>query len=71
MPTLNDLKENQQGIILSIGSDGKMKRRLIDMGVTPGTAITLRRRAPLGDPLEFQIMGYRLCIRKSEAKKSK
>lgn len=69
MTTLYDLKKDEEAIICALHSDGKMKRRLIDMGVTPGTKIKLCRRAPLGDPLEFLIMGYNLSIRAEEAKK--
>lgn len=67
--TLYDLKQNESGIIIKLGSTGKMKQRLIDMGVTTGTKVTMQRKAPFGDPLEFLILGYKLSIRKSEAKK--
>ena len=45
-----------------------MKRRLIDMGITPGVKVTLHKIAPLGDPLELKLRGYMLSIRRSEAK---
>lgn len=67
--TLNDLKQNETGIIISVNIKGLMKRRLIDMGVTSGTAVTMLRSAPLGDPVEYSILGYNLCLRRKEAKK--
>lgn len=69
MNTLNDLQPNESGIITEINLIGIMKRRLIDLGVTPGTEITMLRCAPLGDPVEFSILGYNLSLRRKEAKK--
>lgn len=69
MMTLNDLKKNETGIITEIRLEGLMKRRLIDMGVTTGASITMLRTAPLGDPVEFYILGYNLSLRKKEAGK--
>lgn len=69
MTTLNDLKKDEIGIITEINLSGMMKRRLIDMGVTTGAAITMLRTAPLGDPVQFYILGYNLCLRKKEAGK--
>lgn len=66
--TLNDLKKNETGIITEIHLTGLMKRRLIDMGVTTGAEVTMLRAAPLGDPVEFYILGYNLSLRRSEAK---
>jgi ferrous iron transport protein A len=65
---LKDLKPGQSGIVTSITSRGPIKRRLIDMGVTPGAEIYIRKTAPLGDPIEIQIRGYELSLRKEEAK---
>ena len=48
-------------------AEGKIKRRLLDMGITNGTQIFLRKKAPLGDPLEVTLRGYELTLRKSEA----
>lgn len=67
MLSVDKLKENEEGYITKIEAHGKMKRRLLDMGIVPGTEITLKRRAPLGDPLEFYVLGYRLSLRKSDA----
>lgn len=69
MTTLADLKKGERGIIVNLESEGKMKRRLIDMGVTGGSEVEYLRSAPLGDPIEFMVRGYRLSIRKNEAKK--
>ncbi|MCX7715643.1 MAG: ferrous iron transport protein A [Clostridia bacterium] len=69
MDTLRDLKPKESAIITQMNSQGKIKRRLIDMGITPGTRICMQRTAPLGDPVEFWVRGYKLSIRKSEAKK--
>lgn len=69
MTTLNDLKKNETGVITGIRLEGLMKRRLIDMGVTTGASITMLRAAPLGDPVEFYILGYNLSLRKNEAEK--
>lgn len=67
MKTLNELKINQSGIVRGISSTGALKRRLVDMGITPGVIITIRKMAPLGDPIEINLRGYELSIRKSEA----
>lgn len=66
---LNEFKVNEQGIVRKIEAEGKIKRRLFDMGVTPGTEIVLRKHAPLGDPIEVTIRGYELTLRKDEANK--
>ena len=67
MSTLNDLKPGQEGTVVSIGEKGPMKRRIMDMGVTPGTLIKVIKVAPLGDPIEVNIRGYELSIRRAEA----
>ena len=55
--------------VLSSGTEGiKIRRRLFDMGVTPGATVTLKKRAPLGDPIEITLRGYQLTLRKKEAK---
>ncbi len=65
--TLADMEEGQQACITRIGGQGAIRRRLLDMGVTRGTAIKVERRAPLGDPIEITVKGYYLAIRQSEA----
>ena len=66
---LNEFKINEQGIVKKIEAEGKIKRRLFDMGVTPGTEVVIRKHAPLGDPIEVTIRGYELTLRKDEANK--
>ena len=66
--TLKDLTPGQSGTVLSVGNrSGSVKRRLIDMGITPGTQIKLTKVAPLGDPLEVTLRGYELSLRKEDA----
>lgn len=55
------------GTIIKVNGEGKLRRRLFDMGLTPGAEVFLRKRAPLGDPLEITLRGYELTLRKSEA----
>ena len=66
--TLKELKPGEKAIITKIeGEKGAVKRRLMDMGVTRGAEVLIRKVAPLGDPIEVNIRGYELTIRKSEA----
>lgn len=55
------------GIIEKVNGEGKIRRRLFDMGLTPGAEVFLRKKAPLGDPLEITLRGYELTLRKDEA----
>ena len=64
---LSEFSVGERGVVLSVSGEGKMRRRLFDMGVTPGAEIFLRKKAPLGDPLEVTIRGYELTLRKTEA----
>jgi ferrous iron transport protein A len=64
---LKNLKPGQSGSVISIGNKGPIKRRLMDMGVTPGAALKVVKVAPLGDPIEINIRGYELSLRKYEA----
>ena len=66
---LNEFVVGQKGIVKKIEAEGKIKRRLFDMGVTPNTEIYLKKLAPLGDPIEVTIRGYELTLRKDEANK--
>ena len=66
---LNTFIVGEQGKVKKIEAEGKIKRRLFDMGVTPNTEIILRKYAPLGDPIEVTIRGYELTLRKDEANK--
>jgi ferrous iron transport protein A len=65
--TLNELKPGQGGKVISIGEKGPMRRRLMEMGVTPGIDIKIIKVAPLGDPMEVNIRGYELSLRREEA----
>ncbi|MBP5216717.1 MAG: ferrous iron transport protein A [Bacilli bacterium] len=65
--TLDNLKIGMSGTITRIAGEGRIKRRLFDMGLTPGAEVYLRKKAPLGDPLEITIRGYELSLRKNEA----
>ncbi len=65
--TLKDLKPGQQGTVVSIGEKGPARRRIMDMGVTPGAVVKVIKAAPLGDPIEVNIRGYELSLRKAEA----
>ena len=64
---LSNLCIGESGRIVKVGGEGRIKRRLFDMGVTPGADVYLRKRAPLGDPIEITIRGYELTLRLAEA----
>ena len=64
---LCDFAAGESGRIKSVSGEGKVRRRLFDMGVTPGAELTMRKKAPLGDPIEITIRGYELTLRKVEA----
>lgn len=66
--TLEDVAPGERGIILQVGNEnGPVKRRLVDMGLTPGTEVIVRKVAPFGDPLELNLRGYELSLRKADA----
>ncbi len=64
---LDEFKIGETGLIKKVEGEGRLRRRLFDMGVTPGATVYLRKKAPLGDPLEITIRGYELTLRKTEA----
>ena len=64
---LSEFSIGETGVIRLVGGDGKIRRRLFDMGVTPGAEVYLRKLAPLGDPIEITLRDYELTLRKSEA----
>ena len=66
---LNEFSIGESGVVSKITAEGKIKRRLFDMGVTPGAAVTLKKVAPLGDPIQVLIRGYDLTLRRDEASK--
>ena len=65
---LDEFKIGETGLIKKVEGEGRLRRRLLDMGVTPNTTVYLRKKAPLGDPLEITIRGYELTLRKTEAR---
>ena len=65
----NEMVQGEQGTVKKVVAEGKIKRRLFDMGVTPGANVTFKKVAPLGDPIEINIRGYELSLRKDEADK--
>jgi Fe2+ transport system protein FeoA len=64
---LSDFVIGQSGVIKMVRGEGRVRRRLFDMGVTPGASVFLKKKAPLGDPIEINIRGYELTLRKDEA----
>ncbi len=67
MKTLRECKERSTVKILSVKADGALKRRLLEMGFLPGRNVKVVRNAPLRDPMEVEVLGYHLTIRKDEA----
>ena len=65
--TLNELEVGRTSKVVRINGEGAVKRRIMDMGITKGTEVTVRKIAPLGDPIELTVRGYELSIRKDEA----
>ena len=66
--TLNELKVGETAAITAVGGDGALCCRLLDMGLTPRTLVTLRKVAPMGDPIEIHIRGYELTLRVDDAR---
>lgn len=67
MRTLREVKVGETVTVLKIAGEGGLRRRIMDMGVTKGTSIYVRKVAPLGDPIEITVRGYELSIRKTDA----
>lgn len=67
MRTLKQVKCGETVSVVKLTGEGAIKRRIMDMGITKGTEIYVRKVAPLGDPVEVNVRGYELSIRKSEA----
>ena len=65
--SLKELKPGQKGKILAVKSEGEFGQRIASMGITPGTMVEVERVAPLGDPIDVKVKGYRLSLRKQEA----
>ena len=68
MKKLSDFLVGESGVIVKVNGEGRIKRRLFDMGVTPTAQIIVIKRAPFGDPIQINIRGYELTLRKDEAK---
>ena len=67
MKTLKQVPIGETTTIVRLHGEGVIKRRIMDMGLTKGTSVTVRKVAPLGDPLELTVRGYELSLRKSDA----
>ena len=67
--TLNDLKIGQSGIITAVGGEGALRLRLGDRGLIPKTRVRVQKVAPMGDPIQIQIRGYELTIRREDAQR--
>ncbi len=67
MKTLKEVKIGQSAIIKKLHGEGAVKRRIMDMGLTKGTEVYVRKVAPLGDPMELTVRGYELSLRKEDA----
>ena len=67
--TLDEIKPGEKCRLLTVGGEGVLRRRLLDMGFTPRTLVTVRKVAPMGDPIEVGLRGYIITIRKEGAAK--
>lgn len=66
--TLNELKIGDSASITAVGGEGALRCRLLDMGLTPRTVVSLRKVAPMGDPIEIHVRGYELTLRVEDAR---
>lgn len=64
---LSELAVGEAGSVVKVDGEGRIRRRLFDMGITPGADVLMRKLAPFGDPMEITVRGYELTLRKSEA----
>ena len=67
MRLLSTMDIGERGVVKAVNGEGAVRRRLFDMGITPGAEVYLRKKAPFGDPIEIFIRGYELTLRKAEA----
>ena len=65
--TLKEVAIGEKAVIKNLHGEGAVRRRIMDMGITKGTVVTIRKVAPLGDPIELTVRGYELSIRKEDA----
>ena len=66
MRTLKDIKVGESATVAKLHGEGAVKRRIMDMGITKGTEVFVRKVAPLGDPMELNVRGYELSLRKAD-----
>ena len=69
MRTLKDVKVGKSARVVKLHSEGALKRRIMDMGITKGVTIKVMKMAPLGDPIEITVRGYELTLRKADCEK--
>jgi len=69
MKTLREVSVGKRAVITKLHGEGALKRRIMDMGLTKGTEVYVRKVAPLGDPMELTVRGYELSVRKGDAEK--
>ena len=67
MKTLKDVKVGENAVVVRLHGEGAVKRSIMDMGLTRGTEVHVRKVAPLGDPMELTVRGYELSVRKADA----
>ena len=67
MKTLKDVKVGEAATVKKLHGEGPVKRRIMDMGITKGVGLQVRKVAPLGDPMELNVRGYELSVRKADA----
>ena len=67
MKTLKDVKLGENAVVKRLHGEGPVKRRIMDMGITKGVELHVRKVAPLGDPMELNVRGYELSVRKADA----
>ena len=69
MRTIDDLTIGESGVISQVGGEGALRLRFLDMGLIPGTTVILQKIAAMGDPIQMQVRGYELTIRREDARK--
>ncbi len=67
MKTLREMKVGETATVVKLHGEGAVKRRIMDMGITKGVEVHIRKVAPLGDPIELNVRGYELSLRKADA----
>ena len=67
--SLKDLKIGKSGVVVAVGGEKVLRRRLLEMGITPRTTVTVKKTAPMGDPIELLLRGYVLSLRLEDAEK--